>query len=102
MSSPGLSPYKAARSSAAYYRMPAGGSLRISGEHRQDFLQRQTSNDVGMLEPGRAVLTALTSPVGRILDVLYLIAEPETIFALTLPGMAGETLRFLKSRIFFV
>jgi folate-binding protein YgfZ len=103
MASPlSLSPYDAARLSAVFYRVPVGGSLRLTGEHRRDFLQRQTSNDLGLLDSGRAVLTVLTSPAGRILDVLYLVQEPEAIFALTLPGIAVETTQFLQSRIFFM
>jgi folate-binding protein YgfZ len=44
----------------------------------------------------------LTNPAARILDVLRLIhdSDDET-GVLTLPGKAGETTRFLQSRIFF-
>jgi folate-binding protein YgfZ len=85
-----------------FYHHPTPGLLRIAGEHRRDFLQRQTSNDLRPLAPGRAIQTVLTSPTARILDVLTLIEAGENLLAITLPGRAEATARFLKSRIFFM
>jgi folate-binding protein YgfZ len=66
-------------------------------------LQRQSTNDVRLLAPNRSVLTVLTSPTGRILDLLRLLKEEDTsILALTLPGYTAATGRYLKSRIFFM
>ncbi len=93
--------YQAARSGAAYYLLPDAGCLRLEGPDRQAFLQRQTSNDVRRLGPGRGVLSVLTSPTARILDVLYLLPEEAAISILTLPGRSPTTTRFLRSRIFF-
>jgi folate-binding protein YgfZ len=94
--------YQAALSGAVFYRIPAAGYIRLQGVDRQAFLQRQTTNDVSLLSPSHAVLTVLTNPAARILDVLLLIHESvESIGILTLPGQAGETSRFLQSRIFF-
>jgi folate-binding protein YgfZ len=102
MSNLNLSPYQAAHQSAAYYLVPESGILHIAGESRLDFLQRQTSNDVRDLRPGKTVLTVLTSPIGRILDVLCLLQQGEMIEALTLAGYAAKTTQFLRSRIFFM
>lgn len=96
-----LAGYEAAISQAAFYLRQNAGYLRISGEDRQAYLQRQTTNDVHRLSPERAVTTVLTSATARILDVLTLIAEPEAIGAITLPGRAPATAAFLKRRIFF-
>ncbi len=91
---------------------PNPGCLRIAGPDQRAFIQRQTTNDVDLLKPNRAVLTVLTSPAARILDVFYLIDtpgkpgagpdEPGCIEALSLPGRAGITARYLKGRIFFM
>ena len=97
-----LSSYHAARESFAFYVIPHSGYLQIGGEDRQAFLQRQTTNDVLLLDVGHTILTALTTPTARILDVLYLILEPQTIGAVTLPGFSSLTARFFRSRIFFM
>jgi folate-binding protein YgfZ len=87
---------------ALFYPQSEAGYLRITGEDRAAFLQRQTTNDVKKLALGKSVLTVLTTPAARILDVLRLIEEDGAIGAVTLPGHASETARYLKSRIFFM
>jgi tRNA-modifying protein YgfZ len=100
-----LNSYQAAISQSAFLRLPQAGLLKIKGPDQEAFLQRQTTRDIGLLEPGKALVSVLTSPTARILDVFYLIKggtsqDPE-ITAITLPGRAGRTAQFLKSRIFF-
>ena len=103
-----LGAYSLAHQRAAVFQPPQAGCLRITGADRVAFLQRQTTNDVTQLQPGRTVLTVLTSPSARILDVLYLLdekplAEDEpAIYIVPLPGLATQTYRYLKSRIFFM
>ncbi len=93
--------YQQACQAAAYFRPAALGSMIVAGKDRESFLQRQTSNDIRQLEPDRALLTVLTSPTARILDLLYLLAEQDQIRGLTLANTGGKTASFLKSRIFF-
>jgi len=97
-----LQDYQAAFSGAVFFRLPDAGYIRLQGVDRLAFLQRQTTNDVTLLSPSRSILTVMTNPAARILDALLLIHESdEGIGMLTLPGQAGETSRYLKSRIFF-
>jgi len=86
----------------AFYELNHAGYLQVSGEDRLAFLQRQTTNDIRLLSASRALLSALTSPSARIIDVLYLLQDRESIGLITLPGYAEATARFLKSRIFFM
>jgi folate-binding protein YgfZ len=95
-------PYQAAIQGAAYSIVSSSGYLRIHGEDRLAFLQRQTSNDLRLAQEGRAVLTVLTTPAARILDVLYVLLEPDALGVITLPGHGESTARYLKSRIFFM
>jgi tRNA-modifying protein YgfZ len=94
--------YLAARKQAAFRVLPQPGAIHIGGDDRAAFLQRQTTNDVHLLQPGRAVLTVLTSPTARILDVFYLLFQADRITVLTLPGQGEATARYLRSRIFFM
>jgi folate-binding protein YgfZ len=87
----------------AYYPVPEAAYLRITGPDQSAFLQRQTTNDIQLLQPGRSLLAVLTTPMARILDVFHLLLEPEgSIGAISLPGRVGMTTRYLKSRIFFM
>ncbi len=84
-----------------FYRFPDGGYLRLSGEDRRAFLQRQTTNHIDLLQPERSRLTVLTSATARILDVFILVDEGDEIGILTLPGRGAATWKYLRSRIFF-
>jgi folate-binding protein YgfZ len=86
----------------SYYLIPSSGYLRIGGEDRAAFLQRQTTNNLRLVQPGRAVLTVLTTPTARILDVLYVLPEADALGVITLPGRSESTRRYLQSRIFFM
>jgi folate-binding protein YgfZ len=94
--------YQAALEGVVFYPQPDAGYLRVGGEDRADFIQRQTTNDIHLLQPPRALLSVLTSPTARILDVFYLINDADAVGAITLPGLARKTAQFLKSRIFFM
>ncbi len=101
-----ISAYEAAWQKAAFFPKTEAGYLQISGPDQEAFIQRQTTNDIHLLQAERALLTVLTSPTARILDVFYLLREQTDaagqIGALTLPGRAARTASFLKSRIFFM
>lgn len=101
-----LETYQRTLEYAGFYRLPEPGYLKIAGPDRHAFLQRQTTNDVARLAPGKMVITVLTNPSARILDVLLLMekenpGEDPTLLAVTLPGQGQRTFRYLKSRIFF-
>jgi folate-binding protein YgfZ len=102
MESISLQLYQKAKKQAAFYLHPNGGLLKICGDDRVDFLQRQSTNDLRLLQPGIVLQTVLTSPTARILDILSLIQEENALSVLTLPGLGESTTRFLKSKIFFM
>ena len=97
-----LSGYQQVSTGIAYYHQKQSGCLRISGRDRVDFLQRQTTNNLTRLLPDRSIVTVLTSPTARILDVLRLILDGDQIIALPLAGYSSNTASFLKNRIFFM
>jgi tRNA-modifying protein YgfZ len=94
--------YETTLTRAGYFPLTDAGYLRISGPDRVSFLQRQSTNDVSQLSEGQALVTVLTSPTAKILDVLTLLPDGESIGAITLPGHPGATDQFLRGRIFFM
>jgi folate-binding protein YgfZ len=104
--------YHAANEHAGYHVLTDCGILLVSGMDRVDFLQRQTTNDVRLLNRGTVLPTVLTSPTARIIDV-FLVFEGDLLsdnpaevrektFLISLPERHQETTRFLKSRIFIM
>jgi folate-binding protein YgfZ len=96
-----MSEFSQALAAPAFFLIPHSGYLRLEGVDRLPFLQRQTTNDLNLLEPGRALITVLTNPAARILDVFTTFKEDEHLELLTLPGRATSTFQYLRSRIFF-
>lgn len=86
---------------AGFFIQSDAGYLRIQGSDRIEFIQRQTTNDLRLLKDDLAVKTVLTSPTARIIDVLYIILEQDSLGIITLPGRTQNTHQFLVSRIFF-
>ncbi|MDW8269091.1 MAG: glycine cleavage T C-terminal barrel domain-containing protein [Anaerolineae bacterium] len=94
--------YQAAHEGAVWFCPPEPGFLRLGGEDRLDFLQRQSTNDLRRLRPDRHVVTVLTSPTARILDVLTVFDLGDALGVLTLPGHGPRTARELRGKIFFM
>ena len=93
-------------SGPVYMEQPHRGVIIFTGNDRIDFLQRQTTNDASQVNQERILTTVLTSPTGRILDVLHLIEEEHRgeaqIHAISLPGRSTVVTAYFKSRIFFM
>lgn len=95
------SDYLAAVRDAAVYRIPNPGYLLISGDTRHEYLQRQTTNDIDLLSPTRALPTLLTAPTGRILEYYTLLDNGNSIAMLTQPGHGPGNAAYFQKRIFF-
>ncbi len=93
--------YVAAREGAAFYVVPSPGYLVFSGETRQEYLQRQTTNDLGLISATRALPNFLTSASGRILEFFTLLQDGESIGMLTQPGHGPGLADYFTKRIFF-
>lgn len=94
--------YEALWGRGVFYPRPGAGYLLIEGPDRLDFIQRQTTNDARLVGPGRAVLTVLTSPAARILDVFTVLQDGESLVLLTQLGGGGPAAEYLRSRLFFM
>jgi folate-binding protein YgfZ len=84
-----------------HYQWAHPGTVRISGATRKDYLQRQTSNDIDLLSPTRALPNLLTSANGRILEVFTLIEDGEEILMLSQAGHGPGLAQYFAKRVFF-
>ncbi|MEX1248876.1 MAG: glycine cleavage T C-terminal barrel domain-containing protein [Anaerolineales bacterium] len=95
------SAYTAALEAAAYYVTPQPGSLRFKGETRREYLQRQTTNNLDLLNPQRALPSLLTAANGRILEYFTLLDDGDSIGMLTQPRHGPGLATYFQKRIFF-
>ncbi|MDW8396416.1 MAG: glycine cleavage system protein T [Anaerolineae bacterium] len=75
--------------------------IRLRGNTRLDFLQRMSTGDLRGLSVGEGRTTVLTTPIGRIVDWLAVLADADSLLLLGSAGAKEKTLRWLRKHIFF-
>lgn len=93
--------YTAVRAGAGVFVRSHEGRVRSLGRDRLDLLHRMSTNDLEQFSPGEARMTVLTTPIARIVDVLWVLHLGETALCLTGPGRATAIRRWLAGYIFF-
>ena len=86
---------------AYFHEIESAGLVIIVGETRKDYLQRQSSNDLSLLNPTSALPNILTAPTGKILEIFTMI-DDSSGYLLTTPANRGRSLSaYFKERVFF-
>jgi aminomethyltransferase len=93
--------YRAALEAAALADETACGRIFMRGRDRAALLHRLSTNDVERLKPGQGTRTVLTTPIGRIIDLLTVHALDDALLLVTSPGQGGPVWAHLKKNIFF-
>nr|PZN32732.1 MAG: glycine cleavage system protein T [Chloroflexota bacterium] len=93
--------YEAALTGAALIDESSAGRIFMRGRDRAALLQRLSTNDVERLRPGEGALTVLTTPIGRIIDVLTVHALEDALLLVTSPEQGPPVYSHLRRNIFF-
>jgi aminomethyltransferase len=93
--------YLAARQRSVAVWRGHEGRVRAVDRDRLDLLHRMSTNDLASLPAGQARFTVLTTPIARIVDLLWVLNRGETALAFTGPGRAGTVRRWLAGYIFY-
>jgi folate-binding protein YgfZ len=67
----------------------------MRGDDALDLLQRLSTQDLHALQPGEGAGTVLTSPKGRIIDLLGVLRFEEHLLLLTSPGRQSEVMEWI-------
>ena len=93
--------YHAALNSAALADEGGAGRVFMRGKDRAALLQRLSTNDIARLRPGQGARTVLTTPIGRIIDVLTVHVLEDALLIVSSPGQGGPVWAHLKKNVFF-
>jgi aminomethyltransferase len=93
--------YRAALDASALADESAAGRIFMRGRDRAALLHRLSTNDVEQLKPGQGTRTVLTTPIGRIIDLLTVHALEDALLVVASPGQGGPVWAHLKKNIFF-
>jgi tRNA-modifying protein YgfZ len=99
---PAVAPdYRAALAGAALYDESAAGRIAMYGADRAVLLHRLSTNDIAELRPGQGNRTVLTSPIGRIIDLLTVHALVDRLLLVASPSQGPLVYGHLRKNIFF-
>jgi aminomethyltransferase len=93
--------YAAARAGAVVVPRPHVGRVRALDRDRLDLLHRLSTNDLSNMAVGEARATVLTTPLARIVDLLWMLNRGETALLVTGVGRATAVRRWLSGYIFY-
>lgn len=72
------------------------GRLKVTGEDAIDLLDRLSTNDFKLLEPGRGIGTVLTTNKGRIIDLLRIVHREDEMLMITSPGTQQRVMEWIE------
>ncbi|MGQ9928462.1 MAG: CAF17-like 4Fe-4S cluster assembly/insertion protein YgfZ [Chloroflexaceae bacterium] len=93
--------YAAAYAGAALYDSSARGHLWMRDRDRAALLHRLSTNHIERLQPGEGTETVLTTPIGRMIDLLDVYCLEKGLLLVTSPGQGAPIYGYLRKNIFF-
>src|SRR5215475_1448258 len=78
--------YHAALEGTALHDEASAGRIFLRGRDRAALLHRLSTNDIERLQPGQGARTVLTTPIGRIIDLLTVHALNDALLLVASPG----------------
>lgn len=93
--------YFRGRQSALAVRHASPGVVRVDGGDRLDFLHRMSTNVLTGLPEGKAVATVLTTPLARVVDLVWVLGMHDHALLITGPDRGQSVLNWLSHYIFF-
>ncbi len=76
------------------------GKVRVFGKDRESLLHRLTTNEMRNLNTGGGVVNIFTNAKGRVVDVVEMFMEEDSIFMLTTPGRAKQVKEWIEKYTF--
>jgi tRNA-modifying protein YgfZ len=93
--------YAAAKNAVGLMDRSTLGRIELSGADRLEFLHRMSTNDIRALKPGAGLRTVLTTPEAKIIELLTVYAQRESLLCVTSPQNSARVLSWFKRNIFF-
>lgn len=93
--------YHAALEGTALYDEARAGRIWLRGRDRLALLHRLSTNDILSLQPGQGLRTVLTTPIGRMIDLLTVHALDDALLLITSPDQGALVYGHLRKNIFF-
>ncbi|MBZ0309522.1 MAG: glycine cleavage system protein T [Anaerolineae bacterium] len=96
-----MNAYHAAHNGVVLVDLNACGRLELSDRDRLSLIHRMSTNDVLALAEGQGAATVLTTPIGRIIDLITVFQAGEKVYVITSPERGETIFNYFRRNIFF-
>ena len=96
-----MNAYHAAHNGAVLVDLSQRGRILLQDRDRVDLVNRMSTNNLTQLAAGEGVATVLTTPIGRMIDVLVFLNIGEESLIITGEGRGDIILDYFRRNIFF-
>jgi folate-binding protein YgfZ len=96
-----LTAYHAALEACVYYSQAGNDLIWMRDRDRAALLHRLSTNAIDSLQPGQGTMTVLTTPIGRIMDLLEVYCLDDALLLVPSAGNTAAVVRHLQKNIFF-
>lgn len=93
--------YTAAHEGAAFVASPGSSRIWMRDRDRASLLHRLSTNNIERLRPGEGLRTVLTTPIGRIIDLLSVYCLEDALLLVGSPDQGPPVYSHLRKNIFF-
>lgn len=93
--------YTAAHEGAAFIASPGSSRIWMRDRDRASLLHRLSTNDIERLRPGQGLRAVITTPIGRIIDLLSVYCLDDALLLVGSPGQGPPVYGHLRKNIFF-
>lgn len=85
---------------AMWHNEDSFGRMLMAGRDAAALLQRLTTNDVVALQQLHGQQTVLTTPIGRIIDLLHVVRIEDVVWVITSADQGPSIYSHIKKNIF--
>jgi len=96
-----MNSYNTAYNTAIIVNLSTRGVIKLSGRDRIDLINRMSTNDLKELQAGQGAATVLTTPIGRMIDLLVFLHDGEQALVITSDGRGERLTQYFRRNIFF-
>jgi aminomethyltransferase len=97
-----MNAYQTAYNGVILVNLESKGRLQLVDRDRLELINRMSTNNLKLLNEGQAMETILTTPIGRIIDLLTVLHDGERAIVITGEGRGDRIFTYFRRNIFFM
>jgi aminomethyltransferase len=97
-----MNAYQTAHNGVILVSLESKGRLQLVDQDRMELINRMSTNNLKLLTEGQGMETVLTTPIGRIIDLLTVLHDGDRVIVITGEGRGDRIFSYFRRNIFFM